>query len=80
MDFLKKINLNFEKTKWNEKILHNTYVLYFIAFLSFGKFFFEMMTGDMYYVSVYIIIAFLLSFFNKNMIDLKCIPYISTKS
>jgi hypothetical protein len=27
-----------------------------------------MITGDMYYVTVYIIIAFLLSFFNKNMI------------
>jgi hypothetical protein len=69
MDFLKKLkNLNFEKTKWNEKLLHNTYVLYFMAFLSFGKFFFEMMTGNMYYVAVYMIIAFLLSFFNKNMI------------
>jgi hypothetical protein len=69
MDFLKKIkNFNFEKTGFNEKLLHNTYILYFIAFLSFGKFFFELMVGDMYYVTVYIIIAFLLSFFNKNMI------------
>ena len=69
MDFLKKIkNFNFEKTGFNEKLLHNTYILYFIAFLSFGKFFFELMIGDMYYVTVYIIIAFLLSFFNKNMI------------
>jgi len=69
MDFLKKIkNLNFEKTDVNKNILHNTYFLYFISFLSFGKFFFEMMTGDMYYVSVYIIIAFLITFFNKNMI------------
>lgn len=69
MDFLKKMkNFNFEKTDFNKNILHNTYVLYFISFLSFGKLFFEMMTGDMYYVTVYIIIAFLLSFFNKNMI------------
>ena len=69
MDFLKKIkNLNFEKTGFNEKLLHNTYILYFIAFLSFGKFFFELMIGDMYYVTVYVIIAFLLTFFNKNMI------------
>jgi hypothetical protein len=69
MDFLKKIkNLNFEKTGFNQKLLHNTYILYFISFLSFGKFFFELMIGDMYYVTVYIIIAFLLSFFNKNMI------------
>jgi len=69
MDFLKKIkNLNFVKTGFNQKLLHNTYILYFIAFLSFGKFFFELMIGDMYYVTVYIIIAFLLSFFNKNMI------------
>lgn len=69
MDFLKKIkNFNFEKTGFNGKLLHNTYILYFIAFLSFGKFFFELMIGNMYYVTVYIIIAFLLSFFNKNMI------------
>jgi hypothetical protein len=73
MDFLKKLKnfnfeKNFEKTDFDKNILHNTYVLYFISFLSFGKFFFEMITGDMYYVTVYIIIAFLLSFFNKNMI------------
>ena len=69
MDFLKKIkNINFEKTSFRENILHNTYMLYFISLLSFGNFFVEMMKGDMYFVAVYIIIGFLTSFFNKNIL------------
>lgn len=67
MDILKKIKTGF-KTGFSENILHNTYTLYLIAFISFGNFFMEMMSGNMYFISVYIIIGFLTSFFNKNMI------------
>ena len=77
MDFLKKIkNMNFDKTGFNENILHNTYMLYFISILSFGNFFIEMIEEDMYFISVYIIIGFLTSFFNKNMIIILSISLI----
>jgi hypothetical protein len=77
MDFFKKMkNIKFEKTGFQQNILHNTYVLYVIFFLSFGNFFIEMMTGDMYFVSLYIIIGFLTSFFSKNMIVILSISVI----
>jgi len=77
MDFFKKVvNMKFEKNGFQKNILHNTFVLYFIFFLSFGNFFMEMMRGDMYFVSLYIIIGFLTSFFNKNMIVILSISVI----
>ena len=71
MDFLKK-----KAFHQNENILHNKYILYFIFILSFGNFFIEMMNGDMYFVTIYIIIGFLTSFFNKNMIVILSISVI----
>jgi hypothetical protein len=66
MNFLKKINFN--KGDFNKNVLYNKYFLCFIFVLSFGNFFIELMKGDIYFIIVYILIAFLTSFFNKNMI------------
>lgn len=60
--------IQFDKSGFNKNILYNKYLLYFIFFISFGNFFMELMKGDMYFVAIYILIGFLTSFFNKNMI------------
>jgi hypothetical protein len=65
---IQKISKNFLKMNSNINILNNKFILYFIFFISFGNFIIEMMNNDMYFVSVYILIGFLTSFFNKNMI------------
>ena len=56
------------KTEVNKNILYNKYLLYFLFIISFGNFFIELMKGNMYFVAIYILIGFLTSFFNKNMI------------
>lgn len=63
-----KKNMEMDKIDLNKNILHNKYLLYVIFVLSFGNFFMEMMNGNMEFVAVYILIGFLTSFFNKNMI------------
>ena len=59
---------NINKTDINKNILYNKYLLYFIFFISFGNFFIELMKSNMYFIAIYILIGFLTSFFNKNMI------------
>lgn len=49
-------------------LLHNKALLYFIFAISFGNFMLELMGGDFYFVVVYLLIGFLTTFFNKNMI------------
>jgi hypothetical protein len=58
----------FNKSDVNKNLLYNKYLLYFIFIISFGNFFLELMKSNMYFVAIYIIIGFLTSFFNKNMI------------
>lgn len=76
MNSLKKVvnNIKFPKSLnislkiEGSGLLHNKAILYFIFAISFGNFMLELMTGDFYFVAVYILIGFLTSFFNKNMI------------
>ena len=58
------ISLNIE----GSGLLHNKAVLYLIFIISFGNFMMELIVGDYYFVSIYILIGFLTTFFNKNMI------------
>lgn len=71
-----KNNMGIVKMDLNKNILHNKYLLYVIFILSFGNFFIEMMNGNMYFVAAYILIGFLTSFFNKNMIVILSIAVI----
>jgi hypothetical protein len=68
--------MDYYKQNFNKNFLYNKYVLYFIFFFSFGNFFIEMMKGDMFFVCMYILIGFLTSFFNKNMIIILSISVI----
>jgi len=58
------ISLNIE----GSGLLHNKAILYLIFAISFGNFMLELIGGDFYFVVVYLIIGFLTTFFNKNMI------------
>ena len=49
-------------------LLHNKSILYLIFAISFGNFMLELIGGDFYFVVIYLIIGFLTTFFNKNMI------------
>lgn len=49
-------------------LLYNKSILYLIFIISFGNFMLELIGGDFYFVVVYLIIGFLTTFFNKNMI------------
>ena len=71
-----KNNMGIDKMDLNKNILHNKYLLYAIFILSFGNFFMEMMNGNMVFVATYILIGFLTSFFNKNMIVILSIAVI----
>ena len=48
-------------------LLYNKALLYLVFAISFGNFVLEMIAGDIYFITVYLIIGFLTSFFNKNM-------------
>jgi hypothetical protein len=71
-----KNNMGIDKMNLNKNILHNKYLLYVIFILSFGNFFMEMMNGNMFFVAAYVLIGFLTSFFNKNMIVILSIAVI----
>jgi hypothetical protein len=49
-------------------LLYNKPLLYFIFIISFGNFLIELMSGDIYFIIVYLLIGFLTTFFSKNMI------------
>jgi len=59
-----KLSLNVE----GSGLLHNKAVLYFIFAISFGNFMLELISYNYYFIAVYILIGFLTTFFNKNMI------------
>jgi hypothetical protein len=76
MDSVKKIvniikfpkSLNISLNIEGSGLLHNKFVLYLIFIISFGNFMLELIGGDYYFVVIYILIGFLTTFFNKNMI------------
>jgi len=64
MPSLKQLNLSIDGSGF----LYNKALLYFIFAISFGNFMLEMIAGDMYFIIVYLLVGFLTTFFNKNMI------------
>jgi len=64
MPNLKRFNLSIDGSGF----LYNKALLYFIFAISFGNFMLEMIAGDIYFIVVYLLIGFLTTFFNKNMI------------
>jgi len=64
MPSLKQFNLSVDGSGF----LYNKSLLYLIFAISFGNFMLEMISGDIYFVVVYLLIGFLTTFFNKNMI------------
>lgn len=69
---------NILDTKINNSWLHNVYVLYFIFAIALGNAYYLMVSHDLYYLSIFVIIAFLTSFFSKNMIVILCITMAAT--
>jgi len=65
--FPKTFNISLNMNTMGSGLLHNKALLYLVFAISFGNFILEMIAGDMYFVTVYLIIGFLTSFFNKNM-------------
>lgn len=76
MNFQKMFKTN--NMDFDKNILHNKYLLYVIFFISVGNFFMELMNNNMYFVSIYILIGILTSFFNKNMIVILSLSAIFT--
>jgi len=64
MPNLKRFNLSIDGSGF----LYNKALLYFIFAISFGNFMLEMIAGNSYFIIVYLLIGFLTTFFNKNMI------------
>ena len=69
---------NFLDTKISNSWLHNVYVLYFIFIIALGNAYYLMASSDWYYLSMFFILGFLVSFFSKNMIVILCIALAAT--
>jgi len=54
--------------KTNHVILHNRYILYIIFFIALGNLLSFAYVNDYYSVAVFVLLAFLTTFFSKNMI------------
>jgi hypothetical protein len=64
---------NILDTRLNNSWLHNTYVLYFIFIIALGYAYSLMVSSDWYFLSVFVILGFLTSFFSKNIVVILCI-------
>ena len=73
MKFSKKI---FERTF--EKVLENKYVLYFVFFLAIITLFGYLITGNLTSIVIFVLIGYLTSCFNKNMIVVIAVPLVLT--
>ena len=62
-----------------KSLLHNTFVLYFILFISVAYLFFFMQTGNFRSVFVFLLVGFLTSFYSKNMIVVLTCALIGTR-
>lgn len=60
------------------KILYNRFVLYFIFALSLFQIFQFVSTGNYMFVTVFVLIGFITSFFSKNMLVILCIALVAT--
>jgi len=52
----------------NNAIIHNKYILYIILFIALVDLHFLTVSGDFVSISIFILIAFLTTFFSKNML------------
>jgi len=59
--------------KDNKSWLHNVYVLYFIFIIALGDLYYLMVSHSWFYMTLFILIGFLTSFFSKNMVVILCI-------
>ena len=75
---LLKKTKNILDSKLNRSWLHNVYVLYFIFIISIGYLYYLLVSSDWYYLSLFIILGLLTSFFSKNMIVILCIALCTT--
>ena len=73
MKFSKK---TFERTF--EKVLENKYVLYFVFFLAIITLFGYLITGNLTSIVIFVLIGYLTSCFNKNMIVVIAVPLVLT--
>lgn len=62
-----------------KSLLHNTFVLYFILFISVAYLFFFMQTGNFRSVFVFLLVGFLTTFYSKNMIVVLVCALIGTR-
>ncbi len=62
-----------------KSLLYNTFVLYFILFISVAYLFFFMQTGNFRSVFVFLLVGFLTSFYSKNMIVVLTCALIGTR-
>jgi hypothetical protein len=80
--FLKKLfqkaNKNIHVGKDAAKLLHNKYVLYGVAGVSFVNLLLLLIAGDIFHAVVFLLLGFLTSFFSKNMVVILAIALAAT--
>jgi hypothetical protein len=59
--------------KDNKSWLHNVYVVYFIFIIALGDLYYLMVSQSWFYMTLFILVGFLTSFFSKNMVVILCI-------
>lgn len=65
---LKSIYNKFQQKKSNNYLLHSVFVLYFLVFISLLDLYYLSFENDIFSMVIFVLIALLTSFFNKNMI------------
>ena len=75
-NFLKKAQLNFKSS--NQGLLGNKYLLYFILFIVISDLFIFATAGEISYIIIFIIVAFITKCFSKNMIVILTIAMVIT--
>jgi hypothetical protein len=69
---------NILDTKINNSWLHNVYVLYFIFLIALGNAYYLLLSSEWYYLTIFVIIGYLTSFFSRNIIVILCIAMATT--
>ena len=75
-NLLKKAQLNFKSS--NQGLLGNKYLLYFILFIVISDLFIFATAGEILYIIIFIIVAFITKCFSKNMIVILTIAMVIT--
>ena len=75
-NILKKAQLNFKSS--NQGLLGNKYLLYFILFIVISDLFIFATAGEIFYIIIFIVVAFITKCFSKNMIVILTIAMVIT--